>query len=160
MDETKIIQRVGRLSLAKIVPASYVEPGRPRFPKNLSAAGKKKFKKLCRLLAARKTLTEADEEIIMLYCVAADRHARALEHVESEGEIVATSEGMITNPWFAIAEKAERTMLSILDKLGLTPASRDRVKVTRRVSEPDVFEILLNPEKPKEIPCLPTGKTE
>lgn len=160
MDD-KIIATRGKLSLYKVAPSSYVEPGRPRFPKKLSPTGRATFKKLYRLLASRRTATEGDGELLMLYATLSDRHTRALAHIEIEEEIVTTEKGMIPNPWLAVAERSEKTMLSILDKLGLTPASRDKVKTTRRREENDLLEILVRPEPQKEVvPCLSNGKTE
>jgi P27 family predicted phage terminase small subunit len=149
MDEIVKVAK-GRLAgVVKIAPASYVDAGRPKFPKTLTASQRPMFKKLCRLLSERRTLTEADAEIIRLYCVFSDRHAKAMQSLEAEGEIIQTEKGPRTSPWLAIAERTEAKMISILDRLGLTPASRDRVKVTRRTLEPNTLEILLTPELPK-----------
>jgi P27 family predicted phage terminase small subunit len=159
MDE-KLAATRGRLSVLKIAPASYVEPGRPKYPRKLSPQGKRIFKRLCAQLEARRTLTDGDAEILCLYASLADRRQKALDSLEKDGEVVSTSEGnLVTNPWLAIAERTEARMISILDKLGLTPVSRDRVKVTRRSAEPDILEIVLNATQPKEEqPCLPTGE--
>lgn len=115
----------------KLSPASYVDPGRPHCPKSLSAAGKRIFKRLCKLLEERRTLTEADGDLLRLYAITHERHARALEHLENEGEIVSTDRGEAQSPWLAIAERSEKSMVSILAQLGLTPATRDKIKVTR-----------------------------
>lgn len=158
MDD-KLIPSRGKLSLYKVAPSSYVNPGRPRYPKGLSVTGKPLFKRLCQLLETRRTLTEGDEELLFLYTVIDDRHRRALANIESEGEIVPTEKGPRINPWLSIAEKCEKSKLAILEKLGLTPASRDRVKVTRRREENNVLEIVLTSQE-KETPCLPNGPTE
>ena len=64
---------------------------------------------------------------------------RAIARVETEGEIVThekagKGEEVYTveeeNPWLSVAERAMKSMLSILDRLGLTPG-RDKAKVTR-----------------------------
>jgi P27 family predicted phage terminase small subunit len=135
-----------KLSLrGKVVssPASYVNPGRPRYPKDLSADGKKVFKRLCRLLEERRTLTEADGDLLRLYIIAWLRQCRASEHLEKDGEIVVctvtnkdgeTREVEKANPWLAVSERAEKSMLAILNSLGLSPASRDKVRVTRGTS--------------------------
>jgi P27 family predicted phage terminase small subunit len=160
MDE-KLASTRGRLSVLKIAPASYVEPGRPKYPRKLSPQGKKVFKRLCAQLESRRTLTEGDQEILCLYSSLADRRDRAMESIERDGEVVSTEEGkLVTNPWLSIAERTEARMISILEKLGLTPASRDRVKVTRRSLEPDVLEIVLNAPQPKEELCQQIGKIE
>lgn len=132
-------------------PTSYVEPGRPRYPKDLSAAGKKIFKKLCKLLEQRRTLTDADGDLLRLYAITHERHARAVEHLEHEGEIVTTEHGDKQSPWLAIAERSEKSMVSILAQLGLTPATRDRIKVTKG-SGKDFIEI--------SVDAVPVAATE
>jgi P27 family predicted phage terminase small subunit len=139
----QVVPTTNKLSLrGKVVssPASYVAPGRPRLPKDLSADGRKVFKRLCKLLEERRTLTDADGDLLRLYCIAYQRHCRANEHLEQEGEIVVRTvtdkEGNIheeekQNSWLPIAERAEKAMLSILAQLGLSPAARDKIKVTR-----------------------------
>jgi P27 family predicted phage terminase small subunit len=151
-------------------PASYVAPGRPRYPRDISAAGRKVFKRLCKLLEERRTLTDADGDLIRLYCIAHARHARAIEHLEAQGEIVTRTvvkdgeayEVEKTNLWLGVATKAEAQMLSILDRLGLTPGSRDKVKVTKGCSD-DFIEISLsknNATPEPSVPALPPAVTD
>jgi P27 family predicted phage terminase small subunit len=120
--------------------ASYVPAGRPEFPEELSPTGKKIFKELCQLLQERRTLTRGDGDLLILYVQTRARYMRAIARVESEGEIVTRQkagkgEEVYTveeeNPWLLVAERAMKSMLSILDRVGLTPGSRDNVKVTR-----------------------------
>jgi P27 family predicted phage terminase small subunit len=114
-----------------------VEAGRPSVPKGLSKPARKVFKNLCRLLAARRVLTGGDVEILRLYAMLYDRHARAAEALAKQGEVVVytrlNSSGKEVemekqNLWFAIAKDSEKQMVGILDRLGLTPHNRDRVK--------------------------------
>jgi P27 family predicted phage terminase small subunit len=142
----------GRLAgVLKIAPASYYEPGRPKYPRDFSPRRKRTFKWICKQLEARRTLTEGDFDLIKMFAIQDDRRATAQEHIDAEGEMITTDKGqLVTSPWLAVAERAEARMLSILDRLGLTPQARDRVKVTRRMAEPDALEIILTPEKPKE----------
>jgi|HubBroStandDraft_5_1064220.scaffolds.fasta_scaffold339472_2 P27 family predicted phage terminase small subunit len=151
MGEEIIKPRTGKLSVMKIAPSSYVEPGRPKYPSDFSPRRKRTFKRICKQLEARRTLTEGDFDLIVLFAIQDDRRATAQEHIDAEGEMVTTKKGqLVPSPWLAVAEKAEARMLSILDRLGLSPAAGDRVKVCRRVAEPDLLEITLNPEPPKE----------
>jgi P27 family predicted phage terminase small subunit len=151
MDEI-IKPRTGKLSgVLKIAPASYCEPGRPKYPRDFSPRRKRTFKRICKQLEARRTLTEGDFDLIVMFAIQDDRRAKAQEHIDAEGEMITTEKGqLVTSPWLAVAERTEARMLSILDRLGLSPAARDRVKVCRRVAEPDALEIILTPEKPKE----------
>jgi P27 family predicted phage terminase small subunit len=126
---------------------SYLPGGRPKFPKGLTAAGRKTFKTLCGLLEERHALTEGDVEALKLYCILQDRHRRAIERLEVEGEIKLytrlDSNGQPhqmekENLWHKVATSCERQMLAILVQLGLTPRSKDSVKPTRRNPESEV----------------------
>jgi phage terminase small subunit len=70
-----------------VEPSSDVLPGRPKFPKNFTPEQKQTFKRICKLLASRRTCTAGDVEIIRLLCIAIDRQNRALVHIAEEGEI-------------------------------------------------------------------------
>jgi P27 family predicted phage terminase small subunit len=122
-----------------VEPTSQVPPGRPKFPAGISPAAKRTFKRIVRLLETRRTCTEGDVEIIRLFCVALDRHARALDHILVEGEICEytrlDSNGQPhqvwkENLWLKVATDAEKLQLAALDRLGLTPLNRGKVKPT------------------------------
>lgn len=117
--------------------ASAVEPGRPRFPVGISHEARRLFKALCGLLEKRGHLTTGDGELIRLYVILHDRQARAQAALEKEGEIceyVRLDSSGVAHPQvkpniaLAIAERAEKQMVTILVQLGLTPRSRDGVK--------------------------------
>ena len=127
-----------------------VSPGRPKYPRGISPDAKATFKRLVKLLSRRKTLTEADCEILRLYAVTFDRHRRALEHLGAEGEVCAyerlDSNGQPhtfykDNLWLKIACDAEKFMRGVLSDLGLNPMARGKVKVTepKKTQEPELF---------------------
>ena len=129
---------------------SDVVPGRPHYPKNLSIEARRFFKAICRTLERRRTLTEGDQELIRLAAVLRDRHERAIAHVAAEGEVYAytrlDSNGgahdiIKENLWLRVAKDAERQTVSILDRLGLTPYHRSKIKPTKkdRAQEPAAF---------------------
>lgn len=110
---------------------------RPDFPKNISPAARRIFKELVSLLAERRTLTRADGQLLKIYSVVFSRHEEALMHLENEGtlidrEFVDRNGNARTvravNPFLAIAEKCERSLVGIIAQLGLSPVSRDKVK--------------------------------
>jgi P27 family predicted phage terminase small subunit len=112
---------------------------RPQYPKNISAAAKKIFKKLCALLEARRALTAGDEELIRLYSEIYDRQQRALARIREEGEVKkyirldAHGEQCETeklNYWYKVSTDSEKSLVSILDRLGLTPMNRSKIKPT------------------------------
>jgi P27 family predicted phage terminase small subunit len=130
------------------VVESYLDGGRPKYPKGLSPAGKKIFKTLCGLLEERAALTKGDVEAIRLYCKLYERHQRATEHLDAEGEICPyerlDSHGQRftqykTNLWLKVATDAERQMVFILVQLGLTPRSKDSLKPTRPAADDTIL---------------------
>jgi P27 family predicted phage terminase small subunit len=137
---------------------SDVKPGRPKYPKGISPDAKRVFKRLCLLLSRRKTLTEGDAELLRLYAVTFDRHARALAHLDAEGEICPyerlDSNGEAhtvykENLWLKVASDSEKFMRACLNDCGLNPMSRGKVKVAERPKPVD-------PEMPtKEQTTLP-----
>lgn len=129
--------------LASTQPKYAEEPalvaGRPKFPKNISGEARKKFKALCAMLQERRHLTNADGELLALYCHAYDRNQKALTKLAEEGEVRVyvrlDSNGQPhdqekKNLWLDVAQNAEKTMLACLDRLGLTPLNRAKVKET------------------------------
>jgi P27 family predicted phage terminase small subunit len=118
-------------------PSSEVAAGRPKFPKNFTGEMKATFKRIVRLLETRRVCTQGDAEIVRLFCVALDRHNRALEHIRAEGEICAYTrldsngqphEVWKENLWLKVCTDAEKLQLAALDRLGLTPLNRGKIK--------------------------------
>ena len=129
----------GSTSQAKPAVESVIEPGRPKYPKNLGAAEKVVFKRMVKLLEARRAATEGDIELIRLYSILYVRHERALAKIAEQGDVVEYTrlnnhgEEVKTekpNLHLKIAETCEKNAISILDRLGLTPLNRERVKPT------------------------------
>jgi phage terminase small subunit len=122
-------------------PESQVESSTPWIPKEFKTrpTERKLFKDYRRALLKRRTCTEGDAELIRLAVICRVRHSRAIEHIETEGEICTyqrlDSNGQSIdvvkpNLWLKVAQDAEKTMVGILDRLGLTPTNRNKVKPT------------------------------
>lgn len=118
---------------------SALVPGRPKFPKGLSRDARVVFKRIVGLLEKRRHITEGDIELIRIYSLVYLRHAKALAKLEAEGEVKIyvrlDSNGQPhdqekLNLSLKIAETAEKTMVACLDRLGLTPHNRAKVKTT------------------------------
>jgi len=118
---------------------SSVPAALPRPPKFLTPEARKKFKALVRQLSARRAVTAGDEDLLTLYCTTWERWRSAMDKVREEGDVVEytrlSSDGSPVktekpNLRLAMMEKAERTMLAILTRLGLTPKDRDAVRPT------------------------------
>jgi P27 family predicted phage terminase small subunit len=122
-----------------VTPTTLVA-GRPKFPKGLTPEAKRIFKSLCRQLGDRHTLTEGDGHLIGLYSELWDRRRRAQEKLLVEGEIALYTRldpnGVAhkikkPNLHLKVAQDAEKQMVAILDRLGLSPVSGSKVKQTR-----------------------------
>src|SRR5258708_29834530 len=117
-----------------------IAPGRPKFPRNLPQDARAVFKRIVRLLEKRRHITEGDVELIRLYALLYVRHAKALTKLEVEGEVKVyvrlDSHGTPhdqekPNYWLKAAETAEKTLVAILDRLGLTPPNPAKGRPTR-----------------------------
>jgi P27 family predicted phage terminase small subunit len=122
--------------------------GRPRVPEELSPEASREFKKLCATLRKRRALTPGDAAILRLWAILFDRHRKALSELETDGLVCeyerldSNGQPRITvkiNIYLRIAETCETKMIAILDRLGLTPAHRDRVRPTR-TAKPKVLD--------------------
>lgn len=115
--------------------------GRPRFPKGITREARILFKRLCKQLTDRRALTEADEHLLALAVSIWDRRERAQAKLLEEGEIKfytrLDSNGTAhlfekPNLWLKVASDAERQLVAILDRLGLSPIAGSKVKQTRK----------------------------
>jgi P27 family predicted phage terminase small subunit len=132
----------GRESKAKLASTSVLPGGRPRFPKGLRAvpAVKQEWLRVCKLLESRGTITTGDSTALFVYARAyqrwleaeADIDARGVRYpvpvFDRNGNEVGRKE--IRNPSVADAANLRKEINIHLTALGLTPASRDRVKLT------------------------------
>lgn len=157
-------------------PAFQVPASRPRMPKDLPENAAEVFKRLCSVLRKRRALTSGDAEMLRLYALLYVRHAKALAKLEVEGEIAVYTrmdasgtahEIEKPNLWLKVAETAERNMVAILDRLGLTPNARTRVKptpATKPTATVDPFEEFLashsTPILPPYVDSPAIGRTD
>jgi P27 family predicted phage terminase small subunit len=118
-------------------PDAPIPSGRPRCPKELTKESRKTFRETCRLLEARRALTSGDGPLLLLYVRVHERYRRALAKVEDEGEVCIytrlSSSGEAVqvekeNLWLGILQDCESRMCSILDRLGLSPMNRTKVR--------------------------------
>jgi P27 family predicted phage terminase small subunit len=114
-----------------------IPAGRPSYPKGISPDAKRVFKRLCNLLEKRRTLTHGDGELLRMYSLLYTRHEKALAKLAEEGEIRIyyrlnnNGESVPAekpNLWLKVAETCERNMVACLDRMGLTPNARAKVK--------------------------------
>jgi len=139
-----------------------VAPSRPRYPKGLTGEGRKIWKALAGVLERRRTLTEGEAELLRIYAHLFVRHSKAMERLAEEGEICTyyrlnnhgeSVPSVKPNLWLAVAQDAEKSMTGILDRLGLSPLNRAKVKQTTAPKEAkpvDAMEELMR--RPRNAP--------
>jgi P27 family predicted phage terminase small subunit len=112
------------------------QAGTPEPPANLDERARAQWDYYAPLLAACRVLTLADREALTCYCVAAGRRAQAEEELAKHGPVVKSPSGYpIQNPWLAIANKAMEQLIRWGVELGLSPASRSRIKTAPQATE-------------------------
>jgi P27 family predicted phage terminase small subunit len=109
----------------------------PKPAKFLSKDAKKKFRALVRQLAARRTATAGDADLLSIYCSLWEEWQESRLKIREEGTIKIYnrlgSDGVSVevekeNLHVKIAQNCQRQMVTILRQLGLTPRDRDSVK--------------------------------
>jgi P27 family predicted phage terminase small subunit len=125
----------------KIETPSALVASRPRYPKHITPACKKVFKELVSLLLERRALTSGDKYLLELYAAIWDRRARAQAKLLEEGEVTTytriDSNGKMhqcekLNLHLKIVTEAEKQLVSIMDRLGLSPLAGPKIKQTQQ----------------------------
>jgi len=124
---------------------SHIEGGRPKAPRWLTPVAAKKFRELAKQLVARRVATPGDADLLVLAATLWERWRIASDHVLAEGAIVTVQYFSKTgtpytrerkNPHLEVAQVTEKQLLSVLQQLGLTIATRDKAKMTNSGGEP------------------------
>lgn len=134
--------------------ASAIPIGRPKFPTYLTREEKPVFKRVCKWLAARRTLTESDVDSIGLFAAAECRYRKFKAVLEREGFTRETEDGTKDHPLVKHFYAAERTMTAFFDRLGLDPSSKDKPKPFAKAAEKttDPMEALLSRGRTFAVP--------
>lgn len=145
-----------------VTPATSVIPiGRPKFPSYLTKEEKPVFKRVCKWLAARRTLTESDVDSIGLFAAAEARYRKFKAVLDAEGFTVQTEDGTKDHPLVKHFYAAERTMTAFFDRLGLDPSSKDKPKPSGKPADKpvDPLESLL--QRGRTVPfAVPVPEVE
>jgi P27 family predicted phage terminase small subunit len=125
-----------------------MRPGKaPRPPAWLSDAAKAKWRDVAKLLADVGILTHLDLDLVGLYCETWVAWKQACDVVATEGLTYATESGQRKpHPATLLAAQARKDLLAMENSMGLTPASRQRLRIEMTAPGPeDPFEkFLLN----------------
>lgn len=116
-------------------PADKVRP-----PSWLGKAAKREFRRIVKVLEQTKLLTNADVDVLAVYCDALVRYAEASQAVEAEGVTVQGASGPIQNPAVLVATKYAAIMARLGPRLGLDPSGRASLAIPRKRETKDEFE--------------------
>jgi P27 family predicted phage terminase small subunit len=139
----------GTLPQAKPEQPSKFAGGRPKIPGHLSKAARPEFKRVCRILEERGTVTPGDFSVLTVY---AEVYARWIAAKRELGENpqfniitqVTDNNGTLRtvtrpNPLVRVVADLENRCLSLQRSLGLTPDSREKIKQTGFNGEAEVI---------------------
>jgi len=101
-------------------------------PSHLNPTAKVAWRRLVKMFDKAGTMSEADQDILALYCDAFSEYLKAKKQLSKRGEkmILYTPNGyQYENRWIAIRNRAATQMHKLGAELGLTPASRSRIIV-------------------------------
>lgn len=114
---------------AKLPPAS------KNAPSHLDGVALEKWNELAPCLADSGVMTKADRDTLAAYCEAWESYLHLKATVKEEGwTIVGAMGSTMKNPNAALLGETRTSLLRLQQELGITPASRSRVTVTK---EPD-----------------------
>ncbi len=111
--------------------------GRPKMPKDLPTAGVDEWKRLCKQLALRGTLTKTDASAMEIYVRIFARWKAACLECDSGGaminEITLDKSGAahtvrVVNPCYKLAAQLEHLLARYLASFSATPATRENTR--------------------------------
>jgi P27 family predicted phage terminase small subunit len=126
----------------------------PEPPDELSDAARAEWTRIVPLLERLRLLARLDRAPLVIYCAAFARWQEAERHLAAQGVIVKSPNGYpIQNPYLAVSNTAVAQMLKVLAELGLSPASRTRLRGSASAAEPHEDD-----EKVDPVPFLRIAK--
>jgi P27 family predicted phage terminase small subunit len=138
--------------------ASETVSGTPRPPSWMSKAARREFRRVAGHLAARGTVSPADEQALTLYACSFARFITAQQDLDTNGQRIKVkvldSHGAAVeidrdNPSLKLVQTEAKTLLTFLRQLGMTPATREKIKPTKPNEEDEGggFNLLAELEK-------------
>lgn len=139
----KLAGNPGKRPLNKREPKPRVKA--PTCPQWLKGEARSEYRRAAKLLVEMRVLTEADRATLLAYSVAYARWVQAEAAMsEVDFEMVASTDKgyQYVSPWFNVANTALKQMKAFAVELGLTPASRSRIKAEPPEDEKSLAELL------------------
>jgi P27 family predicted phage terminase small subunit len=111
--------------------------GVPDCPEHLSEEARAEWHRLVETLVSMGVITVVDRAVLAAYCQAYGRWVEAEEKLRETPLLIKTPSGYVQqSPWLGIANRQMELMGRYMAEIGLTPASRSRIKASVNLSEP------------------------
>lgn len=124
----------------------------PEMPKGLPRAARREFRRMVPLLQAIGVISEVDGLALAEYCRAHALIEQAQKEIDKNGMTFIThfedKDGNViagdikANPACSILSTQQKVMKSFLIEFGLTPASRSKLKITKKSDEDPMTQFL------------------
>ncbi len=123
------------------IPSNSIDApqGTPEAPSYLDEFGKEGWLRISSAAARLGISSPVDADAMAVYATAYSRWRWAQEALKGGKLTILTARGETTNPAAGLAERSERTMLSVLSLFGLNPSDRGRLRASDQ-GEIDEFE--------------------
>lgn len=109
-------------------PQSRIIRSVPSCPKNLEGEARIHWRKIGRVLASMRVLTQADLDALGLYCEIYARWRDAEDKLKKTGVVIKMQGGLYgQNPYLKVANECIGQLQRYMNEFGLTPASRTRI---------------------------------
>lgn len=103
--------------------------GAPACPAWLQGEGRKEYRRLAKMLAGLRVITEADRSALAAYAREYELWRAADEYVERHGQLEYGEKGnAYMSPMVGIANMHFKNMVKLMVEFGLTPSSRTRIE--------------------------------
>jgi P27 family predicted phage terminase small subunit len=111
--------------------------GTPECPEHLSDEARAEWHRLVESLVGMGVITIVDRAVLAAYCQAYGRWVEAEQKLRETPLLFKTPSGYVQqSPWLNIANRQMELMGRYMAEIGLTPASRSRIKASVNLSEP------------------------
>ena len=142
----------------------------PEMPKGMSKSARREWNRIVPLLQELRLLSKIDGLALAAYCDAHGMVEESTKEIRKHGMLFTemywdkNKEEMVAgdlkaNPAIAIKFQALKVMKSFLIEFGLTPASRSKLKVTKK-EDGDIMEQFLKGKKPAGAPLMVPAKVD
>jgi P27 family predicted phage terminase small subunit len=117
--------------------------GLPDCPGHLSEPAREEWHRIAGTLHEAGVLTTVDRAALAAYCQAWGRWVEAEEKLKDLPAMIKTPSGYVQqNPWLPVANKQLEIMGRYMAELGITPASRSRVRALTEEARQEPLQIV------------------